>query len=542
MKKNDSGPAFLRGPMAYALIAGAGFLIYFKSLFFGFTYLDDNVLIIDSFRFLRQLSNVLEAFRHEAFYILHSSAAYYYRPMLTVSFILDAQLGGVNPFIYHLTNIIIHLAASCLVFKLLAKLGYARQLAFFFSLIFSIHPILSQAVSWIPGRNDSLMALFGLASFIFFLYFLETKKIGYCLAHIFFLGLVIFTKESALALMPICILYFILIRPDSRSSKSAVLLGWLAVSGLWFFMRSAALNSNLTPMTGMDMGKSIFMNLPALVQFVGKIIFPFNLSVLPIVQDTTFFYGILALALIASALFFSKSVRINFAIFGAIWFLAFLLPSFIRPNTEIVADFIEHRTYMPMVGFFILLLETDTVKKIDFGLRRYLAVCGAIVILLAGITFFHIDNFKSRLSFWLNAATRSPHSPLAHRNLGAMYYLDGLPDKAEPEYRKALELNPLEPMAHNNLGLIYASRGDIKKAEEEYKKELEINPFYDNAHFNLGILYYKLGEFKKAEALWKRVIELNPDYMDAYASLRVYYYNLGDFAQAAYFESKLKAR
>ncbi len=550
-KSNDPGSAFLRGPLAYALIAGVGFLVYFKSLFFGFTYLDDNVLIINNYRFLGQLSNVLEAFRHEVFHILHSSAAYY-RPMLTVSLILDAQLGGVSPFIYHFTNIIIHLAASCLVFKFLTKLGYARQLAFFFSLIFSVHPVLAQAVSWIPGRNDSLMAVFGLASFIFFLDFLETKRIWHCLAHVFFLGLAVFTKESALMLMPMCVLYYILIWKKEGRKKGEIsrhrniplfiFTGWLAVSGFWFLMRSAALSNNPMPMAGVDMAKSVLLNLPALIQFIGKIIFPFNLSVLPLVQDTTFVYGILALALIVPALFFSKRARSGFIIFGASWFLLFLLPSFIRPNPAIVADFIEHRVYMPLAGFFILLLEADIIKNLDFKLKRYFAASGIIIILFAAITFFHIGNFKDRLSFWSNAAAKSPHSPLAHRNLGAMYYLAGLPDKAEPEYRKALELNPLEPMAHNNLGLIYASRGNFKDAEEEYKKELAINPAYDDVHFNLGVLYYKLGEFKKAEMLWKKVIELNPDYTDAYANLHAYYYSQGDFAQGAYFESKFKNR
>ncbi|MBU0881207.1 MAG: tetratricopeptide repeat protein [Candidatus Omnitrophica bacterium] len=549
--KNYSGPVFLRGPLVYAIIAGTGFLVYFKSLFFGFTYLDDNVLVINNHRFLSQLSNVFEAFRHEVFHILHSSAAYY-RPMLTVSFILDAQFGGVSPFIYHFTNIIIHLAASCLVFKFLTKLGYRRQLAFFFSLIFSVHPILAQAVSWIPGRNDSLAALFVFASFIFFLDFLDTKRIGYCLAHIFFLGLAMFTKESALLLMPVCALYYILIwkkerrkREDvSHQGKSLLFIctGWLTVTGFWFFLRSVALSNNPLPMTGADMAKSVFLNLPALIQFIGKIIFPFNLSVLPLIQDTTFIYGILALALIVPALFFSKGARTGFIVFGASWFLLFLLPSFIRPNPTIVADFIEHRAYLPMVGFFILLLEIDAIKTIDFRLKRYLAAAGVVIILFAAITFIHTDNFKNRLSFWLNAATKSPHSPLAHRNLGAMYYLDGLPDKAEPEYRKALELNPLEQMAHNNLGLIYASRGNYKDAEEEYKKELAVNPAYDDVRFNLGILYYKLGEFKKAETLWKKVIELNPDHIGAYANLHAYYYSQGDFTQAAYFENEFKKR
>ncbi|MFH0855806.1 MAG: tetratricopeptide repeat protein [Candidatus Omnitrophota bacterium] len=559
-KKSGPGSVSLRGALACVFISGAGLLVYFKSLFFGFTYLDDNALVINNHNFLSRLSNVLEAFRHEVFHILHSSAAYY-RPLLTVSLLFDAQLGGTNPFIYHLTNIIIHLAASCLVFKFFSKLGYPFRPALFFSLLFSVHPVLAQAVSWIPGRNDSLLALFGLASFIFFLDFLETKKIRYCLAHIFFFCLALFTKESALMLMPVCILYYWLIWKKRGVSKKGdvstfpelgarkvetspffVLAGWLAVSGLWFFMRSVALSDNPMPMTVANMVKSMLLNLPALIQFIGKIIFPFNLSVLPLIQDTTFVYGILALALITPALFFSKHARRGFVIFGAAWFLLFLLPSFIRPNPKIAADFIEHRVYMPLAGFFILLLETDIMKKLDFGLKRNFTAASAVIILFAAITFFHTGNFRDKLSFWLNAVKNSPHSPLAHRNLGAMYYLEGSLDKAEPEYKKALELNALEPMAHNNLGLIYASRGELEAAEEEYKMELAVNPDYDDVRFNLGILYYNQGKPEEAEKLWKETIAINPDYADAYRNLAAFYYSQGDFAQADYFEGEFKKK
>lgn len=510
-----------------------GFLLYFKTLFFGWTYLDDNVLVINNARFLSSLSNVFQAFRQEVFHITHCSAAYY-RPILTVSFILDAQIGGQNPFIYHLTNVVIHLAASCLVFLFLNKLGYKKPPAFFFSLVFTVHPVLTQAVAWIPGRNDSLMAVFGLSAFIFFLDFLKTGRTGYCIAHLFFLGLALFTKESAVVLPAMCVLYYAVSRrlPEERRSGARdsgrkalrpsgqwLIGGWLAVCALWFFLRLAAFMDPIA-MTGLDMAKSMAQNAPAIIQFIGKIIFPFNLSVLPLMRDTAFGYGIAALALTGAALFFSKSRRPGLVIFGAAWFALFLLPSFIRPNPSIAADFIEHRAYMPLAGFFVILLETDAAKKMDFESRRGRFAAIAITVLFAAITFFHCDNFKDRLSFWKNAARKSPHSPLAHRNLGAMYYLDGMPDEAAAEYKKSLELNPSEPMAHNNLGLIYAGRGDLQKAKEEYEKELAINPLYDDVHFNMGLLYYRMGEFKKAEYLWKKTLQINPDYEDASNALK----------------------
>lgn len=104
------------------------------------------------------------------------------------------------------------------------------------------------------------------------------------------------------------------------------------------------------------------------------------------------------------------------------------------------------------------------------------------------LTFFHIDKFKDRISFWQSAVSTSPCHSLAHRNLGAMDYLDGKLDEAQKEFEKALEINYEEPMTYGNLGLIYLDRGDFDKAESEFNLEMEFNYLYDKALFNLGLL------------------------------------------------------
>ncbi len=525
-----------------ALICLVGFLLYLPTLFFNFTYLDDNVLILDNFPFLSNLGNILTSFRQEVFHVLHASAAYY-RPLLTISFILDAQLGGQAPFMYHLTNVLIHLLAGCLLYTLFIKLNYQKPLAFFLSLIFLVHPVLTAAVAWIPGRNDSLLTVFVLASFLFFLKFLEKRSSVHYLTSIVFFALALFTKETALVLIPMTLLYLHFITKEKIFSATKALLaaGWLLVLILWFPLRQAAL-VNPIPFTVADVFKSVYLNFPAVIPYIGKIILPVNLSVLPILQDTPLIYGFIAIALVSWLLFSSKKKRFNFILFGLLWFIFFLLPAFVRPNPEVVADFIEHRVYLPMIGFLIILAEIDWIKNLNFRRKKDLLAAISVLFILSFITFLYSFSFRNRLSFWTNAATNSPHSPLAHRNLGAMYYLDGNLDKAEPEYKKSLELNPNEQMAHNNLGLIYMNKGQLAKAEEEYKKEFLVNPLYDNAHFNLGILYAKEGKLTQAEESWKKTIEINPDYAAAYQNLAILSYQANNLPQAVYYVRELQKR
>ncbi len=532
---------FLKTWRPYILIAVIGFLLYFKTLFFDFTFLDDNTLILDHYHILRNLSNVFQIFREDVFRNPYAGA--YYRPLLTLSFMFDAQLSGTSLFAYHLTNIIIHLSASCLLFLLLIKLGYERRLALFFSMLFATHPVLTQAVAWVPGRNDSLLALFTLSAFICFLNFLEKNIRKYYLWHLFFFVLALFTKETALMLIPVCLLYLQCIVKEKLFSfnKRIFLIGWIAVVCFWFLLRQSALENNPMVFTISNIGRAFLINSPVVVQLIGKAFLPFNLSVLPIIQDTTFVYGVIGIILLLITLLLSKHKRYNFIALGLSWFALFSIPPLMLHNPALAFghDYhLEHRIYLPLIGLFIALLETDFIKRISA--RKYSIILGtSVIFIFCMITFNHSNNFKNRLSLWKNAVKTSPHSPLAHRNLGAIHYLDGELDKAEREYIESLKLNPYEPEAHSNLGLLYMQRGMFEKAEDEYRKELAINPGYDNVHFNLGVLCYKRGNFKEAERLWKKTIEINPNYVAAYHNLVIYYHSEMDFEEVRYYADQL---
>ncbi|MBI2054447.1 MAG: tetratricopeptide repeat protein [Candidatus Staskawiczbacteria bacterium] len=505
---------------AHFLIWLIGFVLYFKSIFFGFTYLDDNALILDNIDFLSNIGNIFSVFARDVFYATHGLSAYY-RPLLTVSLMFDAVISGQSPAMYHFTNIIIHLAGSSLVFTALLKLKYSRIASFFLAVIFSVHPALTQAVAWIPGRNDSLLAVFVLASFIFFLDFIEKGKNRSVFWSAFFFLLAIFTKETALLLPAVFLFYAFLRYFPLKNILFKFSIPWIVSVVVFFLLRHIAFENPLQARFK-DIFLSVFFNLPALIQLLGKVFFPFNLSVLPIIQDTTFIFGamgiffILILVIMKARDKSSPAGSFKMMLFGIAWFIVFLLPSFIRPNAFVTADFIEHRLYLPFFGIIIFLAESRLPKFLEdsFGGWHFF---GWIVLasIFFVVSFLHQNNFYNRTAFWKNAALNSPHSPLAQRNLGAMYYLDGQYDLAEEYYKKSLTINKTEPMVHNNLGLIYVSRGLFLEAEKEYLEELSLNPNYDNARFNLGLLYYKAGKIEEAKKEWEKTLEINPEHSDA---------------------------
>lgn len=518
----------------YFTIISLGLFIYIKTLFFSYTYLDDNVLILDNYQFLKNLSFIPQSFITEVFHSSHLGAAYY-RPLLTISFILDAQIGGISPFIYHLSNLLIHLTATSLLYLLLTKLSSSKKLLpLLLSLIFLAHPALSQAVAWIPGRNDSLLAIFVLLSFINLLNYTQKNQLSSYFYHLIFFSLALFTKESAL-LIPFLFAFYIffITKPKLKTNPQQLLiLGWILTPLPWLLLRKIALSQNPTQYPLSTIIQSVSQNFPALIQFIGKIFLPFNLSVLPTIQDTTFTYGIISTILLFTLLLIpllskNKSTRkktLLLTLFGMGWFLGFLLPSFVKPSLIYTADFIEHRLYLPLIGLLLIFSQTYREKINLDQIKPPITLLFILVIsLFTIINLNHTHVFKNRLSFWQNATLNSPHHPLAHRNLGAMYYLDNQLDKAKPEFEKSLQLNPQEHMAHNNIGLIYLDREQYQLAEQEFFQELEINPISDLAHFNLGLLYYQTNQKTKAEEYWLKTLTINPDHLSAHQNLTVLY-------------------
>lgn len=492
---------------AYLLLAVAPLLVYGKSIFFDYTYLDDQGLILESSEILDR-ANPAEIFFNDVFF---GTAKYYYRPLLTWSFVLDWHWGGGQVFAFHASNLLFHIIAIWLLYLLLQRAGVKRQTAFWLSFFFAIHPALTQAAVWIPGRNDSLLAIFMFSALIFLSrWFRQERLRDLIFLWVFFL-LALLTKETA-AVLPFLALGWILTfeRRDFTWFKLGLSMAGGFVAGvIWFLLRTAALEG-----TSGHIFSSLFNNLLSPVIFLGKAIFPFNLSVYPVPADTTWIYGIAALLVISVLLFYSRPWRPRRLLFGILWFWPLLVLGSARPDGEMFRNFMEHRLYVPMFGLLIILAETENFwQQLNGKWRRYLL--GGMTVLFALLSFRHCGYFADRLAFWESAAASSPHSPLAQRNLGAMYYLENRPDEAEQRYRQALVLNPEEVMVHNNLAVIYIDRQDWWRAENELKKELAINPSYDVALFNLGRVYFEKRRYQDAAALWRETLRINPRHYEA---------------------------
>lgn len=515
----------------YAWIFGVCFVLYARTVFFELVLLDDNLLMVDKRLFFSRWSSLIEVFKKSSF--LEAAGGHYYRPIMLWTFIWDAHIGGLP--VFHFSNIVFHAVSSALLFSLFKKVGTSQNLAFCLTMIFAVHPVLAMAIAWMPGRTDSFLAILMLASFNSFLDFLSEGRWKSLLLHWLWLAAALLTKELAVFLPAACLGYVWLMNKNPLRPRHWLAGGgWLVLGGAWYAIRQAVLR-NPGSSAGYSLAASldsVYSNLPAILIYIGKIMLPVNLSTYPILQDAPLIYGGAGLAVLALSLFFSKNKKWGAVLFGASWFLIFLLPSFVYPKFSIIPVFYEYRAYLPLMGFLIMLAEIDWIKSFEVGRERGFIVFLVLLLSLSAAAWANSGHYRNSLACWTSAVKHSPRSAFAHKQLGTVHYFAGDYRQAEIEDRKALELKPDEPMVHNNLGVIYMNSGRLAEAEAEYKLELSVNPNYDNALFNLGLVCFNQGRREEAAALWRSTLSVAPDYLDAHKNLAIYHYGRGDFAQA----------
>lgn len=483
----------------FFILAVIIFALYGKSIFFNFVYFDDDVLILDKQNYLT-VSNIKNILTDPVFGRENDK---YYRPVLNLSFLLDKLIYNINPCGYHLTNILIHLFTVFSIFILFSH-KYDKYLSILFSIVFAVHPTLVKAVAWIPGRNDSLLALFCVLSFYFFIKYSENYKKSNLIFHILFFTLSLFTKETAIISILIYGLYmFIDNHPIKRYLSIASI--WIGIITSFFIIRYFIFNYQIIEVPNYILLKTTLTNLPVLIQYAQLTIFPIDISILAskiYINYFTFFYTIVFFIIL---FFLSKNkINLKLILFYIVWFLLYIIPSCLVPNN----NYDVHRIYLPMVGIFLLLLEIEKeyCSKRVKTITIFLLIISAMFFL---ISFTQIDKFKDKKIFWINALLDNPESAIANANVAALLSDAHKYEEAEKKYLKAISIEQWESKHYVNIAVLYVHMNNIEKAENYLLQALNLNKYNEMIYYNLAQIYNYQG--KKELAL-----QMKTTYLDVF--------------------------
>lgn len=544
----------------------AGLIVYLNS-FYGQFIFDDHIRIVDNLR-IRDLSNFWE--------LLSRS-----RPVAYVSFALNYAQGKLNPWGYHMTNLIVHLLAGLTLFGIIRRTllserlrdrhgRIASGLALTVSLIWIVHPLQTQSVTYIIQRCESMMGLFYLLT----IYCVIRGASGSDHRLRWYAGAVAscalgMGSKAVMVTAPVVVLLY-----DRTflggTFKQALRRRWQLYLGLcatWSVLAyTGVITGVLNPKPSLKtVGLGIQGSTPfeyALTQ-PGIILHYLRLSIWPHPLCLDYLWQV---ARTPDEIVFPM-ILVGLLLAATVWALlrhpvpGFLGASFfiiLSPTSSVIpiqdAAF-EHRMYLPL-AVLVSLVAIMVWRALDFFRLRLslsfssqrivgIALVGVVVASLGIKTLLRNRDYHDAGTMWRNVLTTRPYNPRAyfglgrhsvrkeryedairqftqairlapeyaeaHFNLGVVFHKQKRADDAIASYREALRIRPTMLVALSNLGGTLQQEGELDEAIVYYRKAIKINPRFPNAHANYGNALLEKDELEKAIKHLKEALHLNPE-------------------------------
>ncbi len=483
-----------------------------------------------------------------------------------LSFALNYRFGGLGVFGYHLVNLLIHVCNGLLVFWLTASTLRTpalrgaeagplvrRYLPVAAGLIFAVHPVQTQAVTYIVQRFASLATLFYLLSLVLYARARLSLEAGHpskartvCLygLSVVAAAAAMKTKEISLTLPLVAAGYELLFFRSGR--RRLLLVAPLAATALLVPLGVAAQGKSLAAAlddASHGFGEAVIPRSVYLLTQSRVVVTYLRLLVLPIRQNVDYDYRLsrsltdpsvlfaiaILLAVVASAVVLLIRARwANRAagvlvFFGIAWlFVTSSVESSVIPIRDVI---FEHRIYLPSVGAAIA-LGTALLWGVErLRSRTPLALqCTAALIVTAGplgaATYARNIVWKDEVALWSDVVAKSPGKARPHSNLGYVYLHRGRTSDAVSEFLAVLKISPGYVDALNNLGAAYITLGRTDEAIAALEKKIALEPYQADAHDNLGVAFQKRGRLDDAIREHREAIWLDP-------LMALAHYNLG---------------
>ena len=505
-------------PLAGVLLAT---LVTYASTFsFGWVY-DDPPQIPQNQNLL--WSRIGYLFTHQLWASMAGTEARFYRPLLTLWFLINKTVFGLNPHWFHVTSVLAHLAASAFAFFVARALLKDAGAALFACAIFALHPLQVESASWISSVNDSLAGALCFASFLIYRKArMKQPNSGrwWTRAGVLFL-LALFTKEVSIVLPGIILVDFWSNRSgDMRSASSGrslltAISPYAVIVVLWLALRSWALRGAAAAPPPVPRSAILFTAPKILLFNLYRVLVPVGLSpqydfrLIESAGSAQFLFASIALIALAS-LAFKVARRDPRLCVAFAWLILPLLPTLnLRWMNE--DDFVHDRyMYMSMLGVALLAGSAYSWIREKWPgqqLVRPLAVC--IAVILAFASAIQSQYWANDVILFSRAVNQAPENEWAQLNYGSALSARGKFADAAPHFVRSYELKP-GWRAADFAGFAFQQSGDISQAEHWFSTALQLNPSLATAWFGMGQIRLLQHSPEEAIPYLKKALELQP--------------------------------
>jgi protein O-mannosyl-transferase len=474
------------------------------------------------------------------------------RPIANLTFALNYAAAGLSTRGYHLVNLAIHLCAGLVLYGVVRRTfttkplhdhygRAANSLATAVALLWVVHPLQTESVTYVIQRVESLMGLLYLLTLYALIRHAERSGAGWYILAVVACALGMGTKEVMVS-APIVVLFY-----DraflAGNFREALRRRWGLYAGLaatWAILAWLVVGGPRAVTAGIDLkGISPFTyattQLGVITHYIRLSVWPHPLCLdyaWPLVTPVRAAIGpgLFIGALLAATVW--AIVRRPHAGFLGAWFFLILAPTSSFVTIKDAA--FEHRMYLPLAAVVagVVVLAHGALRR--FGGTRVAGALAVTVIaaVLSGATIARNRDYQSALRMWGDVVTKRPNNPRAHFGLGVAKAAMGQLDEALGHYQDTLALDPNDARTHNNRAIVFARQGRPQEAIAEYEHALALRPDHAEAHNNLGVLLAEQGRTEEAIAHYEAAIRSYSDWAGTHNNLANALSKAGRLAEA----------
>lgn len=513
-------------PLLLAGLAFLVFLLYIPALYDDFVGIDDGLLVTGNAA-VQQLSI------SSLFHVFTSYDPELYIPLTFVSYQIEHAIFGLSPFIFHFTNVLLHVVSTLLVCICALSLSRGRKsVALVCAVLFAVHPLQVQIVSWVSARKDLLSGCFFLASLAVYLHQGRERfnRLWIGSLALFFLGLL-----AKVTVAPLPAILFLADWREGKHWRENVLsvVPFFLLSAVFLLIAVIGKRAHIGILTLAQQG---FLFGKSLAFALWKLLLPIRLSV--------FYHQATPMTLASWEFLLPAAIFVVFVAFivlawsrdwrTPVFALSFFLLTFLPTVGAFTKDhwiffFSDRYAYLPSIGVFFLIAIVwgDLLEYGGAAARRvsFLALT-ALIATYGTLTLLQERTWQSSEALFRNAIAVTPSSSLAYAELGMELLRQERNDEAEAALRKAIVLDPLNAAPLTRLGERYKNQGRLPEAEQLLRTAVKLTediPIYSMLDFapyyHLGEILIAKGQTEKGLGEFRRAVERGPGFAETHYNL-----------------------
>jgi len=484
--------------IVYIVLTVVTLAVYWQVNQYDFINLDDEVYVIQNSHIQSKIS--MEGLR----WAFNTKDGNLWHPLIWLSFICDYQLHGLNAGGYHLTNLILHIMSTLLLFWLFNRMTGAIWRSAFIAAFFALHPLHVESVAWISERKDVLSAFFWMLTLCFYIYYTEKPVIRRYLLVFFSFICALMSKPMVITLPVIMILLDYWPMGRFQVQKGNLIL-WQLKEKIPFFILSAVLViiTLYTPKPSvpfLPLGSRIINAPVSFVTYLEKTFWPHDMAVFyPFPSQIPAWHVLSAslLIIIISGAVIAVMKPLPYLFVGWLWYAVTMAPviGIIQISLTTPCAMADRYHYLPSIGIAVMMawgipffIKNEEIK------RKILFPTGiAVLAIMTVLTWQQCGYWKNSVTLFNHALKVTKDNYLAHNNLGFGLFIEGKTEEAIEHYSKAVQMKPDEIHVYNNRGFAYAKLGQIQLAIEDFKETILLKPDDANGYHNRGLAYFLQG-------------------------------------------------